>query len=79
MFVVFVLVVVGFLYAISEKKYPQMPADANHLGMTEIAVCLECQGIFPDQPTDVLQGLWVKEVSRIMVEELTLATRILFQ
>ena len=53
MFVVFVLVVVGFLYAISEKKYPQMPADANHLGMTEIAVCLECHGpgkIYPQKP-----------------------------
>jgi hypothetical protein len=53
MFFLFVLVVVGFLYAISGKKYPQMPVDANHLGVTEIAVCLECHGpgkIYPQKP-----------------------------
>ena len=43
-FIVFVLAVLGFLYAISGKKYSQMPADANHLGVTETELCIECHG-----------------------------------
>ncbi|MBI5848419.1 MAG: hypothetical protein HZB31_10825 [Nitrospirae bacterium] len=41
-FMVFVLAVLGFLYAVSGKQYSQMPADANHLGVTDIAACQEC-------------------------------------
>ena len=43
-FIVFALAVVGFLFSISGKKYPQMPADANHLGMTVTNTCMECHG-----------------------------------
>jgi len=53
MFAVFIIAVVGFLYAISGKKYPQMPADANHLGVIEIAICQECHGPgkqYPQKP-----------------------------
>jgi hypothetical protein len=52
-FIVFALVVVGFLFSISGKKYPQMPADANHLGMTETKICIECHGPgkqYPQKP-----------------------------
>jgi len=53
-FVAFVLVVVGFLFSISGKKYPQMPADANHIGVTDTALCMECHGPgkqFPQKAT----------------------------
>jgi len=53
-FVAFALLVVGFLYAISGKKYPQMPADANHPGVTEPAACMECHGqgkLYPQKPS----------------------------
>lgn len=43
-FIVFVLAVLGFLFAISGKKYPQMPADTDHIGVTDIALCMECHG-----------------------------------
>lgn len=43
-FIAFVLAVVGFLFSISGKKYPQMPADANHIGMTDTQLCMECHG-----------------------------------
>jgi hypothetical protein len=43
-FIVFVLVVLGFLFAISGKKYSQMPADADHLGVTDTALCMDCHG-----------------------------------
>jgi hypothetical protein len=43
-FIVFVLTVLGFLYAISGKKYPQMPADANHIGVTDTTLCMSCHG-----------------------------------
>lgn len=45
LFLVFVLAVLGFLYAISGKKYSRMPADANHIGVTDIALCMECHGV----------------------------------
>jgi hypothetical protein len=44
-FIAFVLAVLGFLFAISGKKYPQMPADANHIGVTETALCISCHGL----------------------------------
>jgi len=52
-FVVFVIVVLVFFYAISGKKYPQIPANENHQGVTEIAACLKChgpEGIMPRKP-----------------------------
>lgn len=47
------LVVLGFLFSISGKKYPQMPADENHLGKTDLSACTECHGpgkILPQKP-----------------------------
>jgi hypothetical protein len=41
-FMLFVLLVIGFLFSISGKKYPQMPHDANHLGVTDTSVCMGC-------------------------------------
>ncbi len=43
-FALFVIAVLAFLYSISGKKYPQMPADASHLGLTETTTCLDCHG-----------------------------------
>ncbi|NJD55671.1 MAG: hypothetical protein FIA94_04605 [Nitrospirae bacterium] len=42
LFALFILIVVGFLFSISGKKYPQMPADTSHLGVTDTAVCMGC-------------------------------------
>jgi cytochrome c553 len=53
-FIVFVLIVVGFLYSISGKRYPQIPADANHQNVTDIQACLACHGPgtqHPQKPT----------------------------
>jgi hypothetical protein len=53
LFFIFVVVVVGILYFISDKKYPQMPADPVHNGATEALMCNEChgpQGKFPKKP-----------------------------
>ena len=38
-FVLFVLVVIGLLFSISGKKYPQMPADADHFGISDTTMC----------------------------------------
>lgn len=43
-FIVFVLAVLGLLYAISGQKYIQMPADQNHIGVTDTVLCMECHG-----------------------------------
>ncbi|MDA8078540.1 MAG: hypothetical protein M0Z79_06325 [Nitrospiraceae bacterium] len=43
-FVVFMLVVVGFLYSISGKRYSQIPSDARHRVADEAALCMECHG-----------------------------------
>ncbi len=53
-FIVFVLTVLGFLYAISGRKYSQMPADANHTGVADTALCMECHGVgkqYAQKPT----------------------------
>jgi len=44
-FIVFVFAVLGFLYAISGKKYSQLPADSSHINVTDTAPCMECHGI----------------------------------
>ncbi|MGO9377782.1 MAG: hypothetical protein ACLP29_04415 [Dissulfurispiraceae bacterium] len=52
-FLIFVLVIVGILYSLSGKKYPQMPSDPVHRGATEESMCNEChgpQGKFPRKP-----------------------------
>jgi cytochrome c553 len=49
-FLLFILVVVGFFYSISGKKYPQIPANMAHLGITEIAACLKCHGPDGEKP-----------------------------
>lgn len=52
-FVVFILAVVGFLYSISGKKYPQIPATESHQGITEVADCMKChgpEGLMPRKP-----------------------------
>lgn len=52
-FIVFVLAVLGFLFSISGKKYPQLPADADHSGLTETTTCLNCHGpdkVYPRKP-----------------------------
>ncbi|MHB8882219.1 MAG: c-type cytochrome [Thermodesulfovibrionales bacterium] len=49
-FIVFILIVVGFLLSISGKKYPQIPATKAHLGITEAAACLTCHGPDGERP-----------------------------
>ena len=52
-FIIFALAVVGILYFISGKKYPQMPSDSIHGGATVDLMCNEChgpQGKFPKKP-----------------------------
>jgi len=46
-FVIFVLAVLGFLFLISGKRYPQIPADARHRAVTENTACMGCHG--PDK------------------------------
>jgi hypothetical protein len=41
-FIVFVLAVVGLLFAISGDRSPRIPEDDMHAGLTEQASCLEC-------------------------------------
>lgn len=43
-FVVFVVVVVGFLTMISGERSNRIPEDANHAVITDPAGCLECHG-----------------------------------
>lgn len=45
-FIVFVLVVLGFLYAVSGKRVPPplIPEDTVHGGKSEPSACLECHG-----------------------------------
>lgn len=43
-FIVFVLVVVGLLFSISGKRYPQIPDDADHRAATNTTACMECHG-----------------------------------
>ncbi|MDP2168763.1 MAG: hypothetical protein Q8J64_10585 [Thermodesulfovibrionales bacterium] len=43
-FIIFVMVVVGLLYAISGQRSPQIPNDETHKGITEPVVCLNCHG-----------------------------------
>ncbi len=43
-FVLFVLVVIGLLTAISGERSPRVPIDAIHNGIEDNAVCLECHG-----------------------------------
>lgn len=47
-YILFVAVVVVVLYAFSGRRFPQVPADAIHRGITDNAVCLKCHG--PDGP-----------------------------
>ncbi|HDH00811.1 MAG TPA: hypothetical protein ENG80_03250, partial [Nitrospirae bacterium] len=44
LFLVFVLVVVGVLHLLSGNDYPIIPADPDHTGITDAAVCMECHG-----------------------------------
>jgi len=53
-FILFVLAVTGFLFSISGKKYPQMPADTDHSGVTDTAICLGCHDagkVYPRKET----------------------------
>jgi cytochrome c553 len=43
-FVVFMLVVVGFLYSISGKRYAQIPRNAAHQVEDEVGTCMTCHG-----------------------------------
>ncbi len=43
-FVVFVLAVIGFLYAISGKRSPRIPENGMHRGISEETACLDCHG-----------------------------------
>ncbi len=51
-FIVFVLVVLGLLYAISGKRVPPplIPADAVHSGPADPPACLECHGPGKEAP-----------------------------
>ena len=51
-FIFFVLVIVGILYFISGKKYPQMPSNLIH-SSTTVDMCNKChgpKGKFPKKP-----------------------------
>ncbi|MDA8155731.1 MAG: hypothetical protein M0Z52_04645 [Actinomycetota bacterium] len=53
-YIIVSLVVVGVLYALSGKKFPQIPLDAAHQGLTAATVtdtnaaCMGCHG--PGKP-----------------------------
>jgi hypothetical protein len=55
-FVVFVLAVMGLLFAISGDRSPRIPEDERHAGLTEQASCRECHApgreaaLSPDHP-----------------------------
>jgi len=43
-FIVFVLLVIGVLYFLSGGEYSKIPLDADHAGITDTAVCMQCHG-----------------------------------
>lgn len=43
-FAVFVLVVVGLLFALSGQRAPRLPQDASHAVTSEVRPCLDCHG-----------------------------------
>jgi len=49
-FVAFVLVVLGFLYAISGTRSPRIPEDANHAVFNNEALCLRCHRLTGEAP-----------------------------
>lgn len=51
-FIVFVLVVLGLLYAISGKRVPPplIPADSRHMVTGDTAVCTGCHGPGKEAP-----------------------------
>jgi cytochrome c553 len=44
LFAVFIVVILVFLFSISGKKYPQIPADSAHQQITDAGQCLTCHG-----------------------------------
>ena len=51
-FLVFVLVVLGLLYAVSGKRVPPplIPDDGNHMVKADTAVCMGCHGAGKESP-----------------------------
>ncbi|MBI4690090.1 MAG: hypothetical protein HY754_07460 [Nitrospirae bacterium] len=43
-FIIFVLVVVGLLYSVSGRRYPRIPDNDLHSGITDTVPCMECHG-----------------------------------
>jgi nitrate reductase cytochrome c-type subunit len=43
-FILFVIIIVGALYVLSGNDYPHIPADADHIEITDKEICLECHG-----------------------------------
>ena len=49
-FAVFVLLVVGLLFTLSDDKSPRIPDDENHVNFTVEESCWECHGPEGDVP-----------------------------
>ncbi len=43
-FFAFALVIIGVLFVFSGRKFPQIPADPAHAGITKEANCMSCHG-----------------------------------
>jgi len=43
-FVMFAVVLVGLLFTLSSKKYPRLPNDKVHAGITDVSACFACHG-----------------------------------
>jgi cytochrome c553 len=51
-FIVLVLLILGFLYAVSGKRVPPplIPADSRHVEKSDAAVCMGCHGPGKEAP-----------------------------
>lgn len=43
-FIIFVLAVLGLLYAVSGTRSPRIPDNESHRGIDTVVACLECHG-----------------------------------
>lgn len=49
-FIVFVLIVLAILFALSGKKYPSLPENEKHLRLISTEVCMKCHGSDGEYP-----------------------------
>lgn len=54
LFILFVLAVIGLLFAVSGTRAPRIPENERHAAITDNVACLSCHG--PDREAALKQG-----------------------